>query len=243
MKTVKQISSLTGVSVRTLHHYDSIGLLKPTAITEAGYRLYDEDALQRLQQILLLRELGFPLKDIQAILDAPEETRRKALDHQIRQLDAKRRKLQDRISMASIMKVTEVNNMDFEQFDAKKLDDYSAQAKTLWGKTEAYQEYKVKSQGRSKETDNALGDELMGLFRELGTMRDLAADSEAVQNWVKKLQNFITEHYYTCTKPILMGLGQMYAGGGSMTENIDHAGGAGTGEFSWQAIELYCKTE
>ena len=243
MKTVKQISSLTGVSVRTLHHYDSIGLLKPTTVTEAGYRLYDDAALHRLQQILLLRELGFPLKDIPAILDAPEDIRRQALDHQIRQLEAKRRKLQDRISMASIMKVTEVNNMDFEQFDAKKMDDYSAQAKTLWGKTDAYREYEVKSRGRSKETDKALGDDLMGLFRELGTMRDQAADSEAVQAWVKKLQSFITEHYYTCTKPILTGLGQMYAGGGSMTENIDHAGGAGTGEFAMEAIAVYCKAE
>ena len=241
MKTVKQISSLTGVSVRTLHHYDSIGLLKPTAVTEAGYRLYDDDALHRLQQILLYRELGFPLKDIQALLDAPEDVRRKALDDHIRQLDAKRQKLQDKISMAAIMKITEVNNMDFEQFDAKKMDDYSAQAKTLWGKTEAYREYQVKSQGRSKETDRALGDDLMGLFRELGTMRDQTADSEAVQAWVKKLQGFISEHYYTCTKPILMGLGQMYAGGGSMTENIDHAGGAGTGEFAMQAITVYCK--
>ena len=243
MKTVKQISSLTGVSVRTLHHYDSIGLLKPTAITEAGYRLYDDAALHRLQQILLLRELGFPLKDIPAILDAPEDVRRQALDDHIRQLEAKRQRLQDKISMASVMKLTEVNNMDFEQFDAKKMDDYSAQAKTLWGKTDAYREYEVKSRGRSKETDKALGDDLMGLFRELGTMRDQAADSEAVQNWVKKLQSFITEHYYTCTKQILMGLGQMYAGGGSMTENIDHAGGAGTGEFARQAIDFYCKAE
>ena len=243
MKTVKQISSLTGVSVRTLHHYDSIGLLKPTAITEAGYRLYDDAALHRLQQILLLRELGFPLKDIPAILDAPEDVRRQALDDHIRQLEAKRQRLQDKISMASVMKLTEVNNMDFEQFDAKKMDDYSAQAKTLWGKTDAYREYEVKSRGRSKETDKALGDDLMGLFRELGTMRDQAADSEAVQAWVKKLQSFITEHYYTCTKQILMGLGQMYAGGGSMTENIDHAGGAGTGEFARQAIDFYCKAE
>ena len=241
MKTVKQISACTGVSVRTLHHYDSIGLLKPTATTEAGYRLYDDAALQRLQQILLLRELGFPLKDIPAILDAPEDVRRRALDDHIRQLDAKRRRLQDKISMAAIMKVTEVNNMDFEQFDAKKMDNYSAQAKTLWGKTDAYKEYEAKSMGRSKEADTALGEELMGLFRELGTIRDQAADSETVQAWVKKLQDFITANYYTCTKPILIGLGQMYAGGGSMTENIDHAGGAGTGQFAMQAIAIYCK--
>ena len=241
MKTVKQISSLTGVSVRTLHHYDSIGLLKPTAITEAGYRLYDDAALHRLQQILLLRELGFPLKDIPAILDAPEDVRRQALDDHIRQLEAKRQRLQDKISMASVMKLTEVNNMDFEQFDAKKMDDYSAQAKTLWGKTDAYREYEVKSRGRSKETDKALGDDLMGLFRELGTMRDQAADSEAVQNWVKKLQSFITEHYYTCTKQILKGLGQMYIAGDEMTANINTAGGEGTARFAHLAIEEYCK--
>ena len=243
MKTVKQISSLTGISVRTLHHYDSIGLLKPTGLTEAGYRLYDDAALHRLQQILLLRELDLPLKNIQAILDAPKEVRQKALDDHIRQLDAKRQRLQDKISMAAIMKVTEVHNMDFEQFDAKKLDDYSAQAKALWGKTDAYREYQDKSRGRSKEADNALGDALMGLFRELGTMKDQAAHSDAVQAWVKKLQSFITEHYYTCTKQILLGLGQMYAGGGSMTENIDHAGGAGTGAFAMEAIEIYCKAE
>ena len=243
MKTVKQISACTGVSIRTLHHYDSIGLLKPTATTEAGYRLYDDAALHRLQQILLLRELGFPLKNIQAILDAPEDVRRKALDDHIRQLDAQRRRLQDKISLAAILKVTEVNNMDFEQFDAKKMEDYSAQARTLWGKTDAYKEYEAKSTGRSKEADTALSEELLGLFRELGTMRDNAADSEVVQAWVKKLQGFITEHYYTCTKPILMGLGQMYAGGGSMTENIDHAGGAGTGQFAMEAIAVYCKTE
>ena len=72
MKTVKQVSQVSGVSVRTLHHYDAIGLLKPTAVTEAGYRLYDDAALARLQNILLYRELEFPLKEIKAILDHPE---------------------------------------------------------------------------------------------------------------------------------------------------------------------------
>ena len=125
----------------------------------------------------------------------------------------------------------------------KKMDDYQAQAKALWGKTEAYREFQTKSKGRSRETDKALGDDLMGLFRELGTMKDLPAADPAVQQWVAQLQGFITAHYYTCTKQILFGLGQMYADGGSMTENIDHAGGPGTGAFAKQAIEIYCKTE
>ena len=242
MKTVKQISSITGISVRTLHHYDAIGLLKPTAVTEAGYRLYDDEALNLLQQILVFRELGFPLKDIQALLDADEAERSEALQQQIRLLEEKRVKLQSRISLAAFVKLTGVKNMNFEEFDAKQLDDRAAQAKALWGKTEAYREFQTKSKGRSRETDKALGDDLMGLFRELGTMKDLSAADPAVQQWVAQLQGFITAHYYTCTKQILFGLGQMYADGG-MTENIDHAGGPGTGAFAKQAIEIYCKTE
>ena len=83
MKTVKQVSKQTGVSVRTLHHYDAIGLLKPTQVTGAGYRLYDDTALQRLQVILLFRELQFPLREIQEILDSPGFDPMGALDQQI----------------------------------------------------------------------------------------------------------------------------------------------------------------
>lgn len=243
MKTVKQISHLTGVSVRTLHHYDAIGLLKPTAVTEAGYRLYDDAALLRLQRILVFRELGFSLPEIRGILDASEGEQERLLQEHIRHLDEKQRKLRDQISLASFVKLTGINRMDMEEFDVKKMDDYQAQAKALWGKTEAYREYQEKAKGRSSETDKALGDDLMGLFRELGTLKNQAPDSEAVQQWVGKLQSFITAHYYTCTKQILFGLGQMYADGGSMTENIDNAGGAGTGEFARKAIEIFCRAE
>ena len=85
MKTVKQVSQVSGVSVRTLHHYDAIGLLKPTRVTEAGYRLYDDAALERLQSILLFRELQFPLKEIGRILDAPGFDRQAALHRSCRQ--------------------------------------------------------------------------------------------------------------------------------------------------------------
>ena len=83
MKTVKEISQLTGVSVRTLHHYDAIGLLRPSQISPAGYRLYDEDALQRLRKILVYRELGLSLEAIGNLLDAPEATREQTLQDQI----------------------------------------------------------------------------------------------------------------------------------------------------------------
>ena len=130
--------------------------------------------------------------------------------------------------------------MNFSDFDHKKLDDYSAQAKAMWGKTDAYKEFEQKSKGRTREDEKGLGNDLMSLFTELGKFRAQDPGSEAVQLWVAQLQNFITEHYYTCTKPILKGLGEMYAGGGSMTENIDKAGGSGTGEFAKKAIDIFC---
>ncbi len=130
--------------------------------------------------------------------------------------------------------------MNWTGFDPKKIDDYTEQARTLYGKTEVWQEYTQKSQGRSKQQENALGGELMELFVRLGGMKHLSPESPEVQDWVRELQAFITEHYYRCTPQILKSLGQMYAGGGSMTENIDKAGGDGTAAFASAAIEVYC---
>ena len=241
MKTVNEIAKLAHVSVRTLHHYDAIGLLKPTVITEAGYRLYDDAALERLYLILLFRELEFPLKDIQAILDAPDYDRNRILEQQVELLKAKANHLQTLIHLANGIKLTGVRYLEFRNWDHKKIDEYSAQAKNLYGKTEAWQEYSEKAKGRSKGQEQALGQGIMELFTTLGTMKELAADSAEVQAWVKQLQSYITEHFYTCTPQILQGLGEMYAGGGSMTENIDAAGGAGTGAFAREAINVYCK--
>ena len=242
MKTVNQIAKQTGVSVRTLHHYDAIGLLKPTEITEAGYRLYDADALERLYLIIVYRELGFSLKKIGELLNAPDFDRNRALEEQIVLLEQKREQLQNRITFARGLILTGVRHLNYEGFDYKKIDDYSAQAKTMWGKTSAWKEFEQKSKGRSNEDAKALGDDLMGLFTKVGALRDQDPSCEEVQAWVAELQNFITEHYYTCTKPMLKCLGEMYAGGGSMTENIDKAGGPGTGAFAKEVIGAYLST-
>ena len=241
MKSVKEISKQTGVSVRTLHHYDAIGLLKPTHVAESGYRYYDDSAVERLYLILLFRELEFPLKDIGRILDAPDYDRNRVLDAQIALLKAKADHLNSCIHLANAIKQTGVNNMAFKEWDPKKIKEYDEQAKALYGKTDAYKEYTQKAAGRSQDRQKALGDGLMDLFAQLGQKKDLAPDSPEIQDWVKELQSYITANYYTCTPQILRGLGQMYAGGGSMTENIDAAGGEGTGEFARQAIEIFCK--
>ena len=241
MKTVAEVSKLAGVSVRTLHHYDAIGLLKPTQVTQAGYRLYDDAALRRLQTILLFRELQFPLKDIRQILDCPGFDPKAALETQIRLLELQRQHLDDLIAHARNIQQEGALMMDFSPFDRSEMDEYTAQAKQKWGRTEAWQEFEQKTDGQSQAQMDATGTQLMDIFREFGAIRHTDPASDKAQALVTKLQDFITGHYYTCTKEILRGLGQMYIAGDSMTENIDNAGGSGTAQFVHQAIEIYCK--
>ena len=240
MMTVNEVSKLTGVSVRTLQYYDTIGLLKPSGYTEAGYRLYDDASLERLQQILLFKELEFPLKEIKGIIDAPDFDRNKALQQQIELLTMKKEHLENLIDFARGLKLLGVRKVDFKVFDTKKIDEYSKRAKEQWGKTPEYKEYERKMQNMSDEDELAMVDEFMQIFAEFGQMMALEPSDEEVQVQVKKLQDYITEHFYTCTKEILNGLGKMYSAGGEFTENIDKAGGSGTAEFTAKAIEVYC---
>ena len=239
MKTVKEVSKLTGVSVRALHHYDAIGLLKPTVLTQVGYRLYDEAVLEQLYMILVYRELGLSLKEIGDILVAPDYDRNRVLEHQIHLMQDKVNKLQNGISLAKGMLMLGVKYMDFEGFDPKKMDEYSTQAKALYGKTEAYKEFEHKSKNRTKEQEKDLGAQVMDFFAKLGKMRPCEPDSEEAQTWAKELQAFFTENFYTCTPQILGSLAESYAGGGSMTENIDKVGGTGTGAFAKEVIDIY----
>lgn len=243
MMTVKQVSARTGVSVRTLHHYDAVGLLHPARVTEAGYRLYDEAELERLQSILLFRELGFSLREIAAILDSPAYDQRRALRQQIELLRLKKEHLDRLIALACELETEGVRRLDFSAFDTSRIDEYAAQAKAAWGQTGAYREYEEKAKGRTRAEDVQLGGALLDIFRELGGCRGKAPESAAVQALVQKLQGFITAHYYTCTPDILRSLGEMYAAGGSMTENIDRAGGTGTAALAKAAIDVYCSQQ
>ena len=242
MKTVKQVSKQTGVSIRTLHHYDAIGLLKPTMVTQAGYRLYDRDALERLSMILVFRELGLSLKEIADILHAPDYDRNRVLEKQIVLMQERIGKLQNRIDLAKGMLLLGVNNMDFENLDTQKIDGYSTQAKALYGKTDAYKEYEQKSKGRTQTQEKELGAQVMDFFARLGQMRPCDPGSAEAQAWAKELQAFFTAHYHNRTPQILGSLAESYAGGGSMTENIDKAGGAGTGAFAKEVITIYIQS-
>ena len=241
MKTVHEVAELSGVSVRTLHHYDAIALLKPTKVTEAGYRLYDDAALRRLRSILLFRELEFPLKEIGAILDSPQFDERLAIQQQIELLRLRKERMEGLIAFAENLEREGVNNMDFDAFDSRKIERYAAEAKEKWGNTAAWQESERKLAGKTPPEKKDIAEGLMAKFAELGALGGAAPESEAAQSWVRGLQEYITANYYPCTKEILAGLGQMYTADERFRANIDAAGGAGIAELAGKAIAVYCK--
>ena len=241
MMTVNEVSKLTGVSIRTLQYYDTIGLLPPTEYTEAGYRLYDDTAMERLQQILLFRELEFPLKEIKRIIDSPDFNRNKALEQQMKLLTMKKEHLEGLISFARKIKETGVNKMDFQVFNTTKMDEYTKKAKEQWGQTAEYKEYEEKTGKQSPEAQKQALQNFMLIFVEFGKMIDKKPEDSNVQLKVKVLQDYITDHFYKCSNEILKGLGELYASGGEFTENIDKAAGDGTAVFVAKAIDVYCK--
>ena len=215
MMTVNEVSKLTGVSIRTLQ--------------------------ERLQQILLFKELEFPLKEIKKIIDAPNFDRNKALEQQIELLTMKKEHLENLISFARGIKGIGVKYMDFKVFDTTKIDEYSKRARATeqWGQTSEYKEFEEKTKNWTKDNEATVANEFMQLFVEFGQMKEMNPADEQVQLQVRKLQDYITDHFYTCSDKILCGLGRMYAGGGELTENIDDVGGAGTAEFASKAIDIF----
>lgn len=240
MMTVNDVSKIAGVSIRTLQYYDKIGLLKPTEYSESGYRLYDDTALEKLQQILLFRELEFPLKEIREIISSPDFDRNKALEQQITLLSMKKEHLEHLINFAREIQFSGGKTMDFSVFDTGKIDEYAREAKEQWGTTPAYKEFEQKSQGRTKEENQSVMENFIQIFVEFGKIKSLDPGAEEAQMQVKKLKDYISGHYYHCTDEILFSLGQMYAGGGEFTENIDKMGGEGTAVFASEAIRIYC---
>jgi DNA-binding transcriptional MerR regulator len=239
--TVNEVSKLAGVSIRTLQYYDSIGLLKPAEYTESGYRLYDDAAMERLQQILLFRELEFPLKEIKEIVTRPDFDKNKALEQQIELLTMKKEHLEKLIDFARGIQNGGNNIMDFTAFDTSKLEEYTRKAKEQWGDSKAFSEYEQKSASRSKDDEKKLWSNFMKLFEKCGKLKDSDPKSVEAQTMVKNIQNYITKNFYECTNEILAGLGKMYAAEGEFKTNIDKAGGNGTAEFVSRAIAEYVK--
>ena len=240
---IKEFAELTGVSVRTLHYYDEIGLLKPSFVDEQnGYRFYDEHCLERMQEILFYRELDFSLKDIHAILSSHNYDKQKALKAQKHLLTLKKERLERLITaLDGAMKGEKftMNVFDNREFEAQR-DSYSKEAKEKWGDTAAYKEYSSKVY--SAEKQNEIIDGMNAIMAELADCKSdgYAPESDKAQALVEKWQAYITDNFYTCTKEILAGLGAMYTADGRFKANIDRYG-KGTAEFMRAAIQKYCR--
>lgn len=242
---IREFARLTGVSVRTLHFYDEIGLLKPSSVDEQnGYRFYDEQTLMRMQEILFYRELNFSLKEIRMILSSPDYDKQNALKEQKHLLTLKKERLERIISaLDSAMKgeIVNMNVFDNSEFEEKR-NEYAKEAREKWGDTAAYKEYAEKtadySEDKHKQVNSAM-DERIAEFADC-KRNGFAPESQKTQALVKKWQDFITENYYTCTKEILVGLGEMYVADERFQKNIDRHGD-GTAQFMSDAIKLYCK--
>lgn len=243
MKTISEVQKLTGVSIRTLRYYDQIGLLKPSAVSDAGYRYYDDEALERLQLILMYRELQFPLKEIRRILESPDCDRTRILAQQVELLTLKKEHLENLITFARGIQLLGVRNLDFSAFDTRQIDEYCTRAKENWGKTDVWKEFEQKQKGKTKEDDLRDGAQIMEIFARFGAAMDQGPASKTAQALVVELRTFITEHFYTCTVQLLAGLGKMYSGGGEISESIDRAGGKGTAVFAGEAVRIYCESK
>lgn len=237
---IKEFAAFTGVSVRTLHYYDEIGLLAPAFVDRTtGYRYYDENSLLRMQEILFYRELDFSLKSIGEILSSPGYDTKKSLAEQKTLLTLKKERLERLISaIDDAMKGANV----MSAFDNSEFEKHKLEAQEKWGKTDAYKQHAERTRHYSKQKWNDLAegmDQIMAAFASCMKKAE-RPDSTEAQNLVKTLQSHISENYYLCTKEILSGLGQMYVADERFRNNIDkHADG--TAAFISEAIEVYCR--
>ena len=217
--TVGQVSDLAGVSVRTLHHYDGIGLLEPSGRTASGYRLYEDSDLERLQRILAYRELGFSLDEVATILEAPGSD---AVSHLRRQ----RELLTERIArlqrmVAAVERELEVEEMGsrmtpeerFEVWGDFNPDDYAAEAEEKWGGTRAFEESRRRAAAYGKDDWLAIKAEGDGINRRLvDAMRSgEPAAGDIAMDAAEEHRLYISRWFYDCSYEIHKGLGEMYA--------------------------------
>lgn len=241
--SVGELTRLTGISARTLHYYDEIGLLAPSETSEAGYRFYDDEAVARLQQILFYRELDFSLSDIQRILSSPDYDRRRAMAEHRALLTAKRDRLDALIRLTDETLKGETEDMGLDKFNTSGVDavrdQYAVEAEARWGKTEAYKESARRTAGRTEEEAAAAQAEMDELVKGFAGMLDQDPAGPAARAQVKAWQAHITKRYYACTDEILAGLGEMYTADERFTANLDRYAD-GTAQFMRDAIRAYC---
>ncbi len=246
---VKEVADLVGISVRTLHHYDQIDLLKPDFLSDAGYRLYSDNNLEKLQQILYFKELNFNLQEIKNILDNPEFDRKHALKSQKSLLFKKKKRLEKIIasidkSLEAIESGVKMSKNDmFESFNMTNIEEhqkkYAEETKQKYGHTDAFSESHKRTSNYSKEDWASIMEKADDIYKSLAQLMDKEPSDLDVQEKIHAWREYINDNYYTCTPEIFEGLGNLYVEDERFTANIDkyHQGLA---IFMKKAIDYYC---
>lgn len=237
--SIKQEAQWSGVTVRTLHYYDQIGLLKPQVVGENGYRYYSQENLQTLQQILFFRELQFPLKEIIKIIHQPDFDRKKAMQEHRKLLILQKERLERLIQLTEEAWKGEME-MNFQPFDERKLEEYKKEAKERWGKTKAWQQSQEKEQKRGEEEGKEMQQQMEEIFERAAQLRKTDPAALPAQQLVEAWKAHITQYHYECTNEILAGLAQMYRYDERFMANLDRYG-KGTACFLAEAIDCCWK--
>ncbi|UFQ17218.1 MULTISPECIES: MerR family transcriptional regulator [Streptomyces] len=216
--SVGQVAGFAGVTVRTLHHYDEIGLLVPSGRSHAGHRRYSDTDLDRLQQVLFYRELGFPLDEVASLLDDPDTNPQEHLRRQHELLTARIHKLQE--MAAAVETAMEAKKMGinltpeekFEVFGDQDPEQYAEEVERRWGDTDAYREAQRRAASYTKDDWKRINDELDAVHAHMGDLLDrgFAADSAEAMDGAEEHRRFITRHHYECSHELHSCLGEMY---------------------------------
>lgn len=240
--TVKAVADIAGISVRALHHYDAIGLLKPANLSAAGYRLYSRADLERLQQILLFRELGFALGEIREVIDRPGFDRNQALRNHRQMLAERRDRLTALIESVdrTLATMERGGTMDekgmFDGFDQSK---YEEEARQRWGHTDAYKESTRRAKLYTKDDWAAIKAEWDAIESGIASLMDGSPSDPAVLTLVERHRRLISDRFYDCTLEIYRGLAEMYVADDRFAAHYD-AIRPGMAVFMRAAMLAYC---
>ena len=247
MYKINEVSKLIVVSIRMLHHYDKIRLLEPSKRTDSNYRMYNDDDIAILYQILLFKELEFPLQEIKQILDDKDFNRKEALKAQRNLIFKKKQRLErilesidDTIENLGGETMSKDNFKAFGYEEVKKHQEkYKEETEKRYGNSDAYKESQEKTSKYSKNDWENIMEEASGIYEELAKLRDKDSSDKLVQDLVEQWRNHISTNFYNCTIEIFRGLALMYVADERFTKNIDKYG-EGLAQFMSDAMNIYC---
>lgn len=243
--TVKQLAALAGVSARTLHYYDEIGLLRPERNPDNGYRIYDRPVVLRLQQIMFLRELGMGLEEIQELLDQPGFDLLAALEQHRLALQSRQERLQELLqtverTISYLKGSTTMNDKQlFQGFSDEQQKEYAKEAIHRWGDKEVMESHKNWS-GYSAEKKQQIADEGNAVYRDLVAAMVFTPDSPQVQACITRWHQHL-RYFYEPSKEVLLGLGDLYNDDPAFSANFSKIHPE-LASFMRKAIQIYCKT-